>query len=1004
VQSLTIPADNKEKGRARLKLHKLPKYLIIIGILALIAYMIINWFSTRGYDQNAMAGIPDYGNFDDRSILEEQDINSKLEPSYLAYLDTQRNGGANDSSGVDITIPATAYSAKSGSGVEVRSDVGESKGEVLVQSEEDSWVEYQVQIPEDGFYQMGMTYYAMPGKRASVLRSLQVDGAYPFYQAKKLEFTRMWREAGETWFDNQGNEFNPTQEEVFGWQYREFRDAEAKVSEPFRVFLTRGSHTLRINMLREPAAIGEIKVFSPVHLPAYEEVAKDYQDKNYKVTQGHLLKIQAESPTVKSDPTLRRIEDREPLTEPFNKNGVGLNAFGDLAWKKGGQWAEWSFEVPESGLYQIGARFGSWWLNGIPVERIVKIDGEIPFNEMNSVKFPYEENWQVGDFGLQEEPYLFYLEQGKHTIRMEVQVGSLGEVFEKVKNVSRKMSLLSREIILYTGTNPDPNRDWELEKKIPNLIPRLHIMARELDESMKMTFALGVSPSSAEVGQLGVIRDQLLDMADDVNTIPGRLQNFSDSQSSLGLWITNSSQQSLDLDYLIVKSPDRPWPQAEANLIKKSWYSFQDFLLSFKKDYSGVGNVYKDDKTLDVWVARGRDWVEIIKQIADEDFTPRTGIKVNINVIPAQAMNLLMLSTTSGKQPDVALGVEAEVPIDFAIRNAIVDLNEFPDYKDIAARFRPGALIPYHYNGGDYALPENQNFTMLFYRTDIMNELGITKIPDTWDEVMEIIPILQQNGMDFYYPHASNAPQLAINEFSPFLFQYGGEYYRDQGTKSALDSPEALEAMKVWTGLFTNYKINKDANFYNRFRSGEMPIGVADYSTYVLLSTAAPELAGWWQMKPMPGVQQADGQINRSTGGLAQTGMIFKNTGMKEESWEFLKWWTSADVQERFGDELESILGVEARWNTANVEALERMPWPSDDINAILEQWKWFKEREVVLGGYYTTRHVANMWNEIVLNGKNRREAVEDGIKEINRELRKKREEFGLDRIATLQD
>jgi len=214
--------------------------------------------------------------------------------------------------------------------------------------------------------------------------------------------------------------------------------------------------------------------------------------------------------------------------------------------------------------------------------------------------------------------------------------------------------------------------------------------------------------------------------------------------------------------------------------------------------------------------------------------------------------------------------------------------------------------------------------------------------------------------------------------------------------RSNLDSPEALKAFKMWTGLFTNFKIQKQADFYNRFRSGEMPIGVADYSTYLLLSTAAPELTGWWGMKPMPGIEQPDGKINRATGGLGQTGIIFESSKHQDKAWEFLKWWTGADAQERFSSELEALIGVEARWNTANIEALERLPWQKADIDAILEQWDWFKEREIVLGGYYTTRHVANIWNEIVLNGKNTREAVEEGVKEINKELRKKREEFGI--------
>ncbi len=966
--------------------------------LAFAAFVVL-WFQSRQIDDEVMANVPDYGGeIDERSILAEDDIKNKLEPSYLKYAAEMTKQGAKDTSGVDIAIEAADYTAASPTGVSVQAGIGGRAGEALVMAEEQSWVEYDFDIPQDGFYQMGIQYYAMQGKRASLLRSVELDGTFPFFQAKKMEFQRMWREAGPVWKDNQGNEFNPRQEEVQGWQFREFRDADGKVPEPFRFYLTKGRHKLRIGMIREPAAIAEIRIFSPVRLPAYADLLKEYKAKGYKEVRNQYIKIQTENAVLKSDPTLRRVEDREPATEPFNKYAVGLNSFGSFAWRKGGQWAEWEFDVPESGLYNIGARFGSWWLNGVPVQRIVTIDGKVPFREMNSVGFMYAPRWQFEGFGKSEtEPYLFYLEKGKHRIRMEVQVGSLGQVFEQIQDVSQKMSLLSREIIMYTGTNPDPNRDWDLDKNIPNLVPRLHLMARDLDNAMKMMYSLGVEKGSSELSVLGMARNQLLDMAEDTDTIPGRLGNMTDTQSSLGLWINGLTQQSLILDYLVVKSPDRDWPKPEAHWLVRAWYSVYDFLLSFVKDYSGIGNIYKDEKSLEVWVARGRDWAQIIKQLADEEFTPMTGTKVNINVIPAQQMNLLMLASTSGLAPDVALGVEGEVPIDFAIRNALVNLNEFPDYAQVAERFRPGALIPYKYNGGDFALPENQNFNMLFYRTDIMDQLGIKKIPETWEEVKEIIPILQQNGMDFYYPHAPNNPSLAINEFAPFLFQYGGEFYRDQGKESNLDTPEALQAMKEWTGLFTNYKINKDANFYNRFRTGEMPIGVADYSTYVLLSTAAPELTGWWQMVPMPGLPQPDGKINRSTGGLAQTAIIFKDTKMKKEAWDFIKWWTSADVQERFGSELEALLGVEARWNTANVEALKRLPWPAADIEAILEQWEWFKEREVVLGGYYTTRHIANMWNEIVLNGKNQREAIEDGIKEINRELRKKREEFGLD-------
>ena len=937
----------------------------------------------------------------EETLLDDENSSQLLEQSYYKYYYGYVGQGFSDVANIHITIPSNEYSAISTEGYLIEQNLDGQFGSVVALQDENSWVEYEVSIPSDGFYQIGMDYYALEGKRSGLVRSIQVDGEYPFYQAKQVEFQRMWQEYGDPWYDNQDNEYNPKREEVFGWQYRDFIDAEAKVAEGFRFFLSKGTHTIRVEAIREPGAIGQLHIYAPQTVPNYAAVSETYVTNGYKETTGINLKFQAELSTLRSDPTLKRIEDREPDTEPFNSSAKVLNSFGGMSWRDGGQWAEWEIEVPESGLYNIGARFGQWFLNGFPVQRKIYINGELPFKEMNSVAFPYKQEWQISNFSQSnEEDYLFYLEKGTSTIRMEVQVGDLGEVLELVSDTSQKMSLLTREVIRVTGTNPDPNADWKLERNIPNIVERLETMAWNIEDAITLLTLFGVEEGSSELSTLYEARGVLVDMSKDTRSIPARLIQFRELQSALGLWVNNLSKQSLLLDYLIVKSPDQEWPRPAAPIIVRVGTSISDLALTFTNNYGGVGTVYDaDEEVLDVWIARGRDWADIIKQMIDEDFTPESGIKVNVNVIPANQMQLLMLANTSGLAPDVALGVEGEVPIDFAVRNALVDLGSFDDYEEVAARFRPGALIPYKYDGGNFAVPENQNFFMLFYRKDIMAELGYSEddMPETWEDVMELIPILQQNGMDFFYPHAINDTKQAINEFAPFLFQHGGDFYVENGSKSALDSPEALKAMKMWTGLFTNYKIEKQADFYNRFRSGEMPIGVADYSTYILLSTAAPELTGWWGMKPMPGIKQENGEINRSTGGLAQTGIIFKSSDRQAEAWEFLKWWTSADAQERFGSELEALLGVEARWNTANVEALQRLPWQSQDIEAILEQWEWFREREVVLGGYYTTRYIANMWNEIVLNGRIVRESVEDGVKEIDKELSKKREEFGLD-------
>lgn len=971
----------------------LRKYMVLlIGLLLLSSLFFL---SRSTSNDAAMASVPEYSEDIQRSIAAEADLASTLGQSYLSYLSARKAEGIQDTTGYSEIISGEKYSSLSEVGAHIADDPDGSGKDVVVIEDEGGWVEYEVEIAEAGFYQMGLTYYSLDGKGSSIQRKVSIDGQYPFFQSERIAFSRMWKESKLPWFDNMGNEFNSAQEEVKGWQYKEFSDPEARVEEPFRYSFTKGTHKIRIHYLREPAAIGELHIFSPVVLPTYEKVLESYRQAGYTETNNFELKLQAENAALKSDPTLRRTSHREPATEPFDQDIMLLNTIGGSSWRDGGQWIEWEFEVPKSGLYEIGSRFLSQWLNQTPVQRTVYIDGIIPFKEMNAVNFPYAKQWQSGALGMGDTEFLVYLEEGEHKIRMEVQVGQLGQVFEVLQQVSQKVSYLSREIIMLTGTNPDKNREWELERNISNLIPRLHLMAIDMQKAIDFMQEMGTEGDSPELAPLATARDQLINLAAKPGTIPSRIGSLSDIQSAVGSWITSMSKQRLQLDYLVIKSPERPWPSATAGMLTKLNVETQDFFTSFVKDYTEIGSTSVNaDGVLEVWVARGRDWVQIIKQLADEDFTAKTGIQVEINIIPSQAMNLLMLATTSGKEPDVALGVEAGIPVEFALRNGLKNLNQYPDYEEVAERFRPGALIPYKYQSGNYALPENQNFSMMFYRTDIMEELGMTEIPETWDDVMEIIPTLKRQGMDFYYPHTQAS---AANEFAPFLFQNGGEFYQNEGTASALDSPEALAAASLWTSLYTNFNISREANFYNRFRTGEIPIGVADYSTYVQLMTTAPELTGRWKMVPIPGMRTTDGSIDRSVGGASQTGIIFESTDHSEEAWEFLKWWTSAPVQQSFGTELEAIMGVEARWNTANVEALTNLPWPKQDIDAILEQWDWFKEREIVPGDYYTVRYINNIWSEVVLKGKNVREALEDGVKEINREIDKKREEFGLD-------
>ena len=923
------------------------------------------------------------------------------EPYYADILLDYQAQGYTSPEGIWIDQPGLGYSATSEADLSSEENIGDHVGPVLTWQETlaEGWVEWTFDVPATGLYNLGLEYYPLPGKRATIQRGLMIDGKYPFNEARRVVFYRNWKDAHAPGKDNQGNDLRPSQVEAPVWNFSFIEDAQSMYRAPYLFYLEAGEHTVRLILIREPIAISRISLFSPPKVPTYAEVLSDNQAKGYQPVQNTKVVVEAEEAVYKSTPTLTRNYSPNPAANPPAEGKFLLNVFGGWRWTKPSESATWRFTVPETGLYKIGVKFwhGDW--SKMPVFRSIKIDGKIPFDELRDYPFPYNWNWQLETISdhTTGDPALFYLTQGEHTIEMSSVVGPTAETVRTVEQVTRQMSDLARRVILLTGSEPDPNMEWDMEKEMPDLIPELITMAELLEtEANRLTEIAGHKPTSADT--LLEVASQLRNMAEKPNTIPNRLLQLSETQSMLGYWAIDLQEGEFEVDSIIFESPEGVMPPGNAGMLAQWRLTAINFLASFRKDYTVVGDVYdpnakNEGVILEVWMARGIEWGKIMKEMAEETFTPKTGIRVNLHLVPPGSLSagdasVLLLAATAGKAPDVACAVNPNLPVEFAIRNALVPLSQFNDYDQIAQRFRPGALIPYTYQDQIFALPETQNFSMMFYRTDILDSLGL-KPPQTWDELYDELWILQQNGLDFYYPPGSEG-------LTPFLFQHGGDYYTKDGLKSALDQPEALAAFREWTGLYTNYRIPQYADFFNRFKTGEMPIGIADYWMYVLLSTAARELTGRWEMSPIPGIKMADGTINRSTGGSGNAVVIFKQSEHPKEAWEFAKWWTSTEVQLQYGVELEALLGVEARWNTANVEALQSMAWPRHDIQAITEQWQWFQERPVVLGGYYTPRHVTNAWNEVVLQGANARETLEAAIKQINRELSKKQEEFGI--------
>ena len=239
--------------------------------------------------------------------------------------------------------------------------------------------------------------------------------------------------------------------------------------------------------------------------------------------------------------------------------------------------------------------------------------------------------------------------------------------------------------------------------------------------------------------------------------------------------------------------------------------------------------------------------------------------------------------------------------------------------------------------------------------------------------------------------------EFAPPDFTTLLYQNGGEYYRYNGQQVALDSEVAINTFIQQTDFYTLYKCPISFNFQNRFRNGEMPMGIVDlYGFYNVMSVFAPEIKGLWSFTLVPGTVQDDGSVDHSVVATVTSTCMLKNAKNKDGAWTFMKWWTDAEAQTDFGLEIESVLGAAGRYSSANKEAVANLNWTKTELDVIMEQWSWVIGMPEMPGGYNMSRYLGFASTNVIVDYEDPRESLLNNIKPMNEELINKRKELGL--------
>ncbi len=955
----------------------------------------------------------------------------------------------------EVVVDVANYVSSEGN-VKAYTDEKSQAGDVY--TDIDSKITWKVNVPEEGFYNIYLKYLLPKSHGVSAERSIYINienpdnPQPPFSDAKNIAFTRIWKDDGDPKQpkndrkDGTGNEIRWSQIEVTDWQETFLHDDRGYEAEPYMFYFKKGDNEITFGGENEPLVIRELKLTPITEIKGYKEYFSEMTSAHSlsgmsDTAKNYVLKVQGEHSTLRSESSLYPKYDRSsPSTEPSSVTTTVLNYIGGESWNLNGQWIEWDIEVPEDGFYWITIKGRQNYSRGNVSSRKLYIDGEIPFKEVEQVSFSYDNNWDTKTLGFgedeisgvkeEDEPYCFWLTSGKHTLRLEATMGELGTILQRVEDSTFRLNQMYRKILVFTGSNPDQYRDYRIENVYPEVMEAMELEMMRLYKIVDDYVAFS-GQKAENIAPAQTLAQQLERFIEKPQKITTEFTTFKDNITALGTSTLNLTTTKLDIDYIEINGINTEPETSSENIFTKIWHEMKSFVASFFVDYNSVGNVTTDAEAKDqgyevlkVWVTTGRDQGTILKAMIDDEFSQKTGIPVNVEIVMAGS---LLNAVMANRGPDVVLTVGSDQPVNYALRGASEDITQFSDWQKVLnpdeftrSSYEQYCLKDENGREGIYGLPETQTFNVMFYREDILQELGFVdeygnaKPPKTWKELIEMLPTIQGNNLSVGIPSAAGSsstgtastaimstyPDLSL--YFTLLYQHGGNMYTEDGMKTIVNDEAGMAAFDEYVRFFNDYGLPTIYDATTRFRQGEMPIIISPYSLYNTLMVSAPEIRGLWSFTTVPGIEKTNDKgetyidYNAFIAGNATMMISTDNQKIKEEGWEFMKWWVSEETQTRFGREIEALLGASARYATANKKAFKNLSWSAENVKVLEDQWNHTMGIMEVPGGYFTGRHISNAIRKVLNDRDDTRETIIDYSRLIDEEIVKKRREFGL--------
>lgn len=878
----------------------------------------------------------------------------------------------------------------------------DGENDVMQWANQEGSVSWTVNIPETGVYNIKMIYEALESNTNDVEFSLLIDGESPYATASRITLSKRWINESEIKQDSRQNDIRPGQISTPCWQETPLEDIDGLFNEPLEFYMEAGEHTITFESEKAEFAVKSFTFYQYEAPAAYTAPS----DSDLTQAQGQKVTLEGETAAYKSSRTLYPTSDKSSyLTSSANGSSptkTRYNTIGSGSWTQSTQTVTWEFNVDKAGYYKIGIRGRQDQMRGMYSNRRLYVNGEVPCLEANQIKFYYDTDWSITTPKSENgDDLYFYLQAGTNTISLEAVPGEIGEIMGNLDELVYNINSYYRQIRQITGPDPDEYNNYMIDTAIPSIVPDFKEYAKTLrDKKAEIEKLSGSGGTEAEtLEKMAIVLDKCIKKPD---LIPEMMSQIKDNITSVSSFVNQYREQPLEVDMIEVATSDQDFTSCDKSFFGSLGFGFKGFIGSFFEDYNALSD--EDESAMECWVMLGRDNAEALQQLISSEYNPTAKTKINLKLVQGGIVE----ATFAGKGPDLALFMGGDFPIQLAARGVLTDLTTFSDFDEVKSRFADDATVLYQYNGGTYGLPCDQTFPMLFYRSDILSEYGIDPATDlnTWDGLLNCLPTLQRNYLEVglilpVMTSTGGTTQVSAitepgNTFAMLLLQQGLNYYNEEQTKTTFDTQEAVNAFDTWTKFYTTYSFQQTYDAFTRFRTGDMPVVIQNYTFYNQLSVAAPEIKGCWGFQPVPGTVQEDGTINHAANSNGSGAIIFTKAADQEGAWDFIKWFTSTDAQVKYGNNIESILGTMGRYATANEEALQQLSWTTSEVNLLLDQLNSQVEIPIIPASYGVTRNVMNAFRAVVNDYDNARDTLFWYNKDINDEITRKLEDLGL--------